>query len=106
MKTIFEYECYKKYLNEIIQNRPKRGRGTKKNLAEFLRCKTSLISAILSGDRDFSLDQAIKICQFFSLNPRERDFLIFLVGRERAATTDLKDYYDEKMQNFRAEVIL
>ena len=101
MKTIFEYECYKMYLNERIQNRPKRGRGVKKQLAEYLRCKTSLISAILSGDRDFSLDQGIKVCDFFNLGPDERDLLLFLVGRERAATQDLKDYYQEKMQNFR-----
>ena len=101
MKTIFEYECYKMYLNERIQNRPKRGRGVKKQLAEYLTCKTSLISAILSGDRDFSLDQGIKVCDFFNLGPDERDLLLFLVGRERAATQDLKDYYQEKMQNFR-----
>lgn len=93
METIFEYKCYKEYLNESIQSRPKRGRGIKKALAEYLRCKTSLISAILSGDRDFSLDQAIKASKFFSLTPDERDFFIFLVGKERAATQELKDYY-------------
>lgn len=103
MNTIFGYKCYKKYLNESIKNRPKRGRGIKKALAEFLRCKTSLISAILSADRDFSLDQAISISDFFSLDPNERDFFIFLVGKERAATQQLKDYYDQKLDFLRQE---
>jgi len=101
MRTIFDYECYKEYLNERIQSGPKRGRGVKKNLAEFLRCKTSLISAILSGDRDFSLDQAIQVSRFFSLGLLEKDFFIFMVGHEKAGTQELKDYYKEKLENYR-----
>ena len=55
-KTLFDYNNYKKYINERIDSSPSKGRGLKQKMAEFLNCQTAFVSQVLNKDPNFSLE--------------------------------------------------
>ncbi len=96
-KVVFDYINYKSYLNEKIINAPNKGRGLKLKLAKFLGCQTAYISQVLNQSVNFSLEQAIKVNQFWSHNKEESRFFLLLVQHERAGTQDLRLFLEEEM---------
>lgn len=100
---IYEYKDYKKFLSHRIQLMPKKGRGQARKLAEHLRVQPVVISQIISGDRDFSPEQAIEVCEFFGLDSGASDYFVLLVQFARSGTQTLKKYYEQKILNLQKE---
>lgn len=100
---IFKDNNYKNFLHFRLKNLPKNGRGLKTKLAQHLSINSTLVSQILSGDKDFTLEQAQKVAQFLGLQKIETDYFILLVQINRAGTKDLKDYYIEKREQLKKE---
>jgi uncharacterized protein (TIGR02147 family) len=98
-KTIFEYLNYKKYLHEKISSLNNNGRGVKRNMASFLGCQTSYVSQVLNQHVNFSLEQAIKLNEFWEHNKEEGRFFVLLLQLERAATNELRAFFLQEMQD-------
>jgi uncharacterized protein (TIGR02147 family) len=94
--SIFNFEDYKKFLRARITALPKKGRGEIGKIAVHLRVNSTLISQIISGPKDFTLEQSQEIAAYFGLSDLEADYLLLLVQIERAGTQKLKQYYQQK----------
>lgn len=90
--NVFDFTNYKDYLLKAFD--PKQGgRGQRSALAKFLGCQTSFISQVLSSDSEFSLEHAIRISDFLSLDADQKHYFMLLVQQSRAGSKNLRDYY-------------
>lgn len=97
--TIFEYTDYKKFLQEHIHNQPYRGRGLRLKLAQYLNCQTAYISQVLNKYTHFSMEQSLKVAEFFELNASEREFFLLLVQMARAGTKELENFHRNQIED-------
>lgn len=98
---LYEYASYKKFLNELIRTYPSAGRGQRKSLAEFIGCQVAYVTHVLSGDRDFSLEQAESAARYFALSRGETDYFLALVQENRASTVELRKYFERQLREIR-----
>ena len=101
MKSLFEHKDYKTYLSERAG--PKGARtGFRSGLAEAAGCNLTYVSQVLSGPRDFSLEQAEQASAFLGHTPEERHYFLLLVQKARAGTKALEKYFEEQLDGVRA----
>lgn len=99
--TIFEFENYRKFIENYIKSLPQHGRGEVSRIADHLKVQTSLVSQILNGKKDFTIEQAHSLCSYLGLPTIDTDYFLLLVQAERAGTHDLKRYFKEKIKELR-----
>ena len=87
-----KFNNYKQFLLNLIESYPKRGRGLFLKIASYLNVHSTLISQVLRGSKDFTLEQAFKVAEFFALNRLDTDYFLTLVQLEKAGSHDLKGY--------------
>lgn len=97
-KTIFDYVNYKDYINERIMDSPSKGRGIKLKISEFLKCQTAFISQVLNGDPNFSLEQAVKLNNFFEHTREEARYFLLLIQLLRAGSSGLQEFFKLEMK--------
>lgn len=90
--SIYDYDDYKLYLNETITSMPSKGRGLRLALAKFLNCQTAYISQVLNQYSHFSLEQAVRVSQFFEHNKEESKFFLLMVQYARAGSVELQEF--------------
>jgi uncharacterized protein (TIGR02147 family) len=95
--NVFDYKDYKNYLNESLVKMPSKGRGVRLKIALHLGCQTSFISQVLNHATQFSLEQAVKLNQFFGHGRDESKFFLLLVQYQRAGSSDLKNFIKLEM---------
>ncbi len=100
--SIYEYRDYKVYITDLIENDPSGGRGKRKDLANAMSCQVSHVTNVLSGDGHLNPEQAHAASEFFGLSPLETEFLLMLIQYSRAATQNLKRFF-EKLLNEKQE---
>lgn len=93
MNSIYQYDDYKKYLVELFESKPDKGRGYRKKLAEIAQCQMGYVSHVLNGEYDFNLEHAEKIGRYLSLTDNEMNFFILLVEYKKAGSSALKDVF-------------
>lgn len=98
-KTIFDYENYKAYIKERIDNSPSKGRGLKLKMSEHLNCQTAFVSQVLNGDPNFSLEQGVKLNKFFDHTKEESRYFLLLLQLERAGSIDLQSFFKQEMKD-------
>lgn len=96
-KSIYEYRDYKSYLIDRIQNSPAKGRGVKLRMAEYLNCQNTFVSQVINGNSNFSLEQSVKLNGFLEHNKEEGKYFIILIHHARAASEDLKKFYQNEL---------
>jgi uncharacterized protein (TIGR02147 family) len=101
--AVFKYNNYKTYLRDLILAKGSAGRGEYRRLADYLGVHPTLISQILSGDKDFSPEQILKVAKFYGLGKTENRYLVILVEIERAGSKDLKDQFIEMRTELQRE---
>jgi len=99
--NLFEYASYKKFINDLIRTYPSAGHGQRKLLAQFIGCQVAYITHVLSGERDFSLEQAEAAARYFSLSKLETDYFLNLVQENRASTVALRKYFERQLNEIR-----
>ncbi len=72
-------------------------------IAEQIGVHPTLVSQVLSGQRDFSVEQIYKLSTYLGLPALEADYFILLLQYERAGTSDLKSYYKGKIGHLKKE---
>ena len=63
--SIFKSSDYRQFIRQTVQGFPHGGRGEWARLAEHLDVNATMISQVLSGAKDFSIEQAQKVGLFF-----------------------------------------
>ena len=100
--SIYNYRDYKRYFVDLIAGSKDGPRGKRRALAESIGCQVSHVTNVLSGDAQFSQEQAEAAARFFGQNPRETEFLLIMVQFNRAGTASLSQFYkkllDEKQE--------
>lgn len=102
---IYEYANYKAFLRDLIRRFPRRGRGQSRQLAEHLGVAPIVVSQVLARDRHFTVDQILKVSEFFGLDEKSSEYLILLVSRDRAETKSLKSFYTKKLEALKKETL-
>ncbi len=104
-KSLYTYNYYKTYLLDRIKREPKAGRGVRQKMAEYICCQVAYISHVLSGDRDFSVEQAEAITRFFAMTSDESEYFIWLIEKERAGTSQARDFFEKLLQQKREKYL-
>lgn len=101
--SIFDYSNYRLFLKNRIKGLQKSGRGIKTKLADHLNINSTMISQILSGEKDFTVEQAVLVTNFFGFQKLEREYFILLVQADRAGNHETKKYFLEKKDQIKKE---
>ncbi len=72
-------------------------------LAEHLGCQSGYVSQVLQNLSDFSLEQGIKISQFFSFSEEESHFFMLLLQYAKASTQELKKYFEYQIKQIQKQ---
>lgn len=94
---------YKELINDLIREMPKNGRGIASRLAKNISVNTTYISQVLSGDKNFSLEQGLKVARFFDFNELEKEYFMLLINKERSGSFELTKFYEEKISKLKVE---
>lgn len=95
---IYDHDDYRAFLSSRMTAAPKRGRGLRGQLAQFIGCQPTFVSHVFAGRYDFSLEQAEATCRFFDLSDDESRYFLLLVSATRAGTASLKAFYENEIK--------
>ena len=99
--SFFEVLNYRELVKQRIKSLPKEGYGQLIRLSENLSVHSSLISQVLNGNKNFTMEQALKVTLFFGFSEREKDYFLLLVQLERAGDKDLRAYFARQIDVLR-----
>jgi uncharacterized protein (TIGR02147 family) len=88
--TIFEFDEYKPFFRELIRAKGTAGRGEYRRMAELLNVHPTMISQILSGDKEFTAEQIVRLAKHYGFGRSEIQYLIILVDIARSGSVELK----------------
>jgi uncharacterized protein (TIGR02147 family) len=101
--NLFETKSVRAFLKDKIERLPRRGRGEASRIAKHLGISSTLMSHILSGARQLTVEQGELVTDYFSFSALETDFFLFQLQFERAGTSRLQAYWRKKLEKVRAE---
>jgi uncharacterized protein (TIGR02147 family) len=101
--SIYNYQSYKKYVNDWVSSQTRSGHGQLRKMAEHISVSPVIISQVFRGDRELSLEQAAGLANFIGLNVGERNYFLALVSVSRAGTQELKKIYQEQLEELQVE---
>jgi uncharacterized protein (TIGR02147 family) len=101
--SIFNHSDYKAYIRQRMLQMPRKGRGEVLRIAQALSVHSTLISQILNGAKDFTLEQGYGVCTHFGLTGIEADYLLTMIQIERAGTAVLKKYFRDKLKKLKQD---
>ncbi len=98
MSSVFDFEDYKQYLIKYIEGLTEDKRGFRSRLADQIGCQRTIVSQVLSGNYDFSVEHVPAINRLLKHLPDEADHFMLLLQYARAGNSELKIYFKEKIQ--------
>lgn len=101
--SIFQFSSYRTYLKDYIVHLPKRGRGELSKIANEIRMHPTLLSMIISGERELTYEQGFDLSKYLQHTDLESDYFLLLVQLERAGNQRLKAHFKEKIQQIKIE---
>lgn len=90
MISIFDFSDYRVFLRQWIEDRGDKARGSQGQLAKACGVSSTMMSLILRGEKNLSIEQTAELADFLGLNDRESDYLFLLVDLGRAGTFKLQ----------------
>lgn len=98
--AVYDFNNYKTFVNDALKNASGAG-ATRKELAQALGCQPSHVSAVLSGEGEFSAEQAEKVGRFLKLGREQTEYFLMLVQFNRAGTPQLRSVYSAMLRQMR-----
>lgn len=92
--NIFNFSNYRSYLHECLGGAKRT--GEKQKLSNFIGCQPALLSQILKGKNNLTLEAAIRVNTYLGHNPVESEYFLNLVHVGNSGTVELKQYYEGK----------
>lgn len=105
LMPIYPYDSYKDYIRAKIRSLPRNGRGYLLKISQLLGVHTTMITHVLRGKANFSVEQGLKLCSYWGLSELETDFFILLLQLERASSPESRAYYQAKVNALRTEAV-
>lgn len=105
--SIFDFNEYKQYLTKVAGGQGSR-QGVRLALAKAAQVQPAMISAVLNGAAQLSLEQAERLNRFLGHSEEEGEYFFLLVQHERAGSVELSAYWKKKIADFlsrRQEVV-
>jgi uncharacterized protein (TIGR02147 family) len=102
--TVFEGPDYKQFVLARIQTMPRRGRGQLSRIAKLLNIHTTMVTHIFRGKSHLSIEQALKLAQYFGMNELETEYFVELIHLARAANTESREYYSVRLTKLKSRV--
>jgi uncharacterized protein (TIGR02147 family) len=101
--TVYSFTDYKRSIDAFLAEKPRRGHGLLTQLASSSDMTSAQISQVLRGDREFTLEQALKVARFMGLSELEQQYFFEMVNYARAGTTELRNFAKQRMEAIKAE---
>lgn len=98
----FEFESYKEWVNQWIKGQPKGGHGQLRSMAADAGVNSVVMSQVFRGDRDITIEQALRVAKYMGLSELERDLFLLLVQKDRAGSHDLKLVFARQIAELKA----
>lgn len=99
----FNLKEYRKIIKNRLLQYPKKGYGVLKQIADHLRVNSTFISQVVNGAKDFNLEQASLLCEFFGFTDLETKYFLLLIQLERAGNETLKKFLRKEIEQVRKE---
>jgi uncharacterized protein (TIGR02147 family) len=99
--VIFDFNEYRPFIKAYIANKPKRGFGEAKKMAEHLAVSSTFFSQVLSGLKQLSTEQANELSEYMGLSELESEYFFYLVSHDRAGTAKLKQFCKKKLNKLK-----
>lgn len=103
MLSIFTFEEYSDFITKYIELLPKKGWGFATKMCEYCGIQQALFSQILSKDKDFTPEQALKFATYIKLNEIESEYFLEMVFARRSNTKELKEFHSSRIQRLQKE---
>ena len=97
----YQITDYRDFVRSYFKRRARNGHGEIAKAAEAIRVQPAFISQVLSGKKEFSMEQSYAIAEYLNLTPEERTYFLLIVQRDRAGTKDYKKHLDLEINKFR-----
>ena len=93
---LFNFQDYRGYLSAWLEEARRKRTANLSRLAEKIGVHTSFLAHVLSGAKNLSFEQAAEVSDVCQHSPIEREYFFALLQIERAGTSKLKKYWQEK----------
>ncbi len=100
---VYEYRSYKEFVRDLVKGRPHGGRGMFRQMAEYLKVHSTLISQVFRGTKDLSAEQAFLAAEFLNLDMNQTDYFLALVEYERASFEPLRERIVHRLDQMRLQ---
>jgi len=101
--SLFLHSNYRDFLNDHIANLPKKGHGQISKIAKAINVHQSLVSLILAGERDLTLEQGYDLAEYLGLTEFESDYFSLLIQHARAGNIRYKKSIEKKLEKIKTE---
>jgi uncharacterized protein (TIGR02147 family) len=98
---IWNHRDYRSYLNAWIKAQPRSGYGQSNQMALHLNTSRTLISQVLRGVRDLTMEQGYELAIFLELSGAETEYFMSLLNVARAGTASLRTYFNDGARKLR-----
>lgn len=96
--NVYDFKDYRSYLLSVLGDKTQR-RGLKSQAAQYVGCHTTVISQVLNGKIDLSLEQAEKFTRFLNLSEDEEHYFLLMVQKSRSGTKALQSYFQKQIDH-------
>lgn len=100
---VFDFEDYRDYLNQWIQELPNGGFGQLAKLAKATAINPSVVTQVFKSEKNFTHEQAMDVCDHLELSGLECDYFLESVAMLRAGTARLKTHHANRLASLRKE---
>jgi plasmid maintenance system antidote protein VapI len=101
-ESVFDYSDYVELLKSKAGPEGTR-RGVRLAMAKALECHSSYLTKVLNSTANLSLEQALKLTEYFGMTAEEAEYFLLLVEKARAGTSALKKHFDFKLEKSRQQ---
>ncbi len=106
MINIFNYTDFRKYLTDYYEERKKEEPGfSYRSLTALCGINPGNFAKMLKGERNFTLNAAMKLSRVLKLKKRERDYFQAMVLFNQAKNHEEKKQFFEEMIKFRESTV-
>lgn len=102
---IFQKTDYKSYLRAYLSSLPNKGRGFLTRFAHSIDMTQAQMSHVMSGEKDFTLEQAARAANYLGLSEIEAEYFLEMVILARAGNQELKILSKKKIEKLRAQAL-
>lgn len=102
---IYEFLDYKSYIEQYIKALPSHGRGEMSRIAKALDIHTTMVTHVLKGKLQFTLEQTLKLAEHWALNEPETEYLVALVLLGRAADVRSRKFCKKRIDELRSRAL-